>query len=106
MTQVPSVGRIVHYVLSEEDVNGINRRRADGESHMSEHRERSDGSQVHIGNRAVAGAIYPLIITRVWGSDPTSGVNGQVLLDGNDAYWATSRVPGETPGTWHWPERV
>jgi hypothetical protein len=29
MSVVPSIGRIVHYILSDEDADAINRRRAD-----------------------------------------------------------------------------
>jgi hypothetical protein len=30
-------------------------------------------------------------------------VNLQVVLDGNDHYWATSRIQGDEPGQWRWP---
>lgn len=110
-TPAPSIGRIVHYVLTEQDVDAINRRRADAARNMSHHRERADGSQVHFGNSVAAGDVFPLVITRVWSG---SGVNGQVLLDGNDTLWVTSRVNNEErdaadkcqPGSWHWPPRV
>ena len=50
--------------------------------------------------------MYPLVITRVWGDQEGSAVNGQVLLDGNDTFWATSRNEGEGPGFWSVPPRV
>jgi hypothetical protein len=48
--------------------------------------------------------IFPMIIVRTWGDTPESAVQGQVLLDGNDTYWATSRVCGKHAGMWRWPE--
>ncbi|GAA4560510.1 hypothetical protein [Planotetraspora kaengkrachanensis] len=38
--------------------------------------------------------------------DANGVCNLQVLLDGNDAYWATSRTEGDEPGRWSWPPRV
>lgn len=98
----PSIGRIVHYTLSESDAGDINRRRADASRNATKHREDADGSQVHTGNSAQAGDVYPMVITRVWSTE-TGTVNGQVLLDGNDTLWVTSRIPGDVPGSYAWP---
>lgn len=104
--QIPTVGRIVLYSLSAQDAEEINRRRGHASANLKEHRERSDGSQIHTGNSVAGGDIYPLIITRVWGPDPTSAVNGQLMLDGNDTYWVTSTTAGEGPRRFAWPTRV
>jgi hypothetical protein len=116
--QVPSVGRIVHYRLSADDATQINRRRTTGASIAERIKTElptmrdgmvpqwPEGAQAHIGNVVLDGDIYPMVITRVWGSDPTSAVNGQVFLDGNDVFWATSRTVGDQPGTFSWPTRV
>lgn len=84
--QIPSIGRVVHYVLNE----GRN-----------------------------AGDHRPATIVRVWGDQPDSLVNLQVLTDSNaeansndclpQVLWKTSvsfDSTGEKPQTWHWPERV
>jgi len=42
----------------------------------------------------------------VWEGSPPIHVNGQVLLDGNDLYWATSVANGPGARQWRWPERV
>ncbi|HEY9354265.1 MAG TPA: hypothetical protein VIP28_13475 [Nocardioides sp.] len=84
----PSIGRIVHYKLSEGDVAYI----------QSKHQDRSSC------NQASAGEMYPALVVRVWGSGES--VNLQVFLDGDCSYWATSRVEGDAAGTWRWPERV
>lgn len=89
--QIPSIGRIVHYRLSTSDVEAINRRR---------------GAQAHIGNEVLEGDVFPMLITKTWGSEPTSCVNGQVFLDGNDCLWATSVRVGEGPRTFSWPMRT
>lgn len=107
----PSIGRIVHYTLSEGDVDAINQ-----QTPMVQY-----GLQVR--NSVHAGDIYPAVIVRVFGAECA---NLQVLLDGRASYWATSRVfddpevdrgprysptpdhegPGHAGATWHWPPRV
>lgn len=99
----PSIGRIVHYRLTEQDANDINRRRKD--FHTSRSAEDRTGFVGHVGNSAAEGDPYPAIIVRVW-NESTTTCNLQVLLDGADTYWATSRAEGNKPGTWAWPERV
>ena len=102
-----SLGRIVHYVLTSNDAAWINGRR-------DPFRERAvvaNGTQYHYGNHAAGGDIFPMIVTRIWPG--ATGVNGQVLLDGNDVQWVTSAKedtetdPAKyTLGTWHWPPCV
>lgn len=84
----PTVARIVHYQLSEADVERINL-----------HRGRCT---VH-ANRSYVGDILPLLIVRVC---PDGSVNGQVFLDGDDTLWVTSVREGDDRGTWAWPARV
>lgn len=86
-----SVGRIVHYTLTQQDADGINAKR---ESFV-------------YANKAEAGQVFPAIAVRCWGP---KCANLQVFLDGNDTYWKTSVT--ETPnaeagysGFWHWPPR-
>jgi hypothetical protein len=117
---IPTIGRIVIYTLNEQDTDIINRRRTTGGSIA----ERLNivvpssppptegpftawprGAQAHIGNLVSVGDEFPMVIVRVWGDAPESAVNGQVLLDGCDVYWATSRVCGDARGMWRWPSR-
>src|ERR1700677_4818490 len=105
----PTAGRIVHYKLSRQDVQDINRRRDDFEAYTRAY-PRPDGSGKagatghigHYGNRAAEGDMLPAMVVQTWGG---TTVNLQVHLDGNDVYWATSRQEGETPGSWMWPPR-
>lgn len=99
----PTIGRTVHYTLSEGDAAAINKRRTDAQ--ISGVARENSGAVVHYGNSVVAGDIFPMVIVRVWGDRPDSAVNGQVLLDGNDVYWATSRNVGEGQGHFSWPTR-
>lgn len=101
--QLPSIGRIVHYTLSADDADQINRRRADFDERRSA--SARAGFVGHVGNRAAQGDRFPALIVRVW-DEPQVTVNAQVFLDGNDVFWATSRAEGSAPGTWAWPERV
>lgn len=90
----PSIGRIVHYVLTQSDANKI------------EHLRNSEDFQ---GNPHSAGQHLPMIIAIVWPNeygDSHDGVNGQVIVDGNFGLWITSVKEGEGPGTWHWPEPI
>lgn len=117
--QIPSLGRIVHYRLSAQDVEQIMRRRTTGASIAERMKVQVSqvetatpilgwptGAQAHIGNDVAEGETYPMLIVRVWGTGPESAVNGQVFLDGNDVFWATSRTVGIQPGTFGWPART
>lgn len=108
MEQKPSIGRIVHYTLTEQDAAQINRRRTTGpeiaERMASGHWPA--GAQAHIGNRVSAGDVFPALIVRVWGG-PANNVNLRVTLDGTDDFWATTIAEGapEDAGRWVWPPR-
>ena len=102
---IPTPGRIVQYTLSAQDAAETNKRRADAQSHLQEHRENSNGVQVHVGNALTEGDTCPMMIVRAWGTTATSCVNGQVFVDGNDPLWVTSVAVGTGPRTFAWPER-
>lgn len=93
MTQIPTIGRIVHYTVSEDDAKLIEQKRW----------ELPTGSR---GNRIEAGQVYPALIVRTWGATPETAIQLQVFLDGSDTYWATSRTQGDGPGQWVWPQRT
>lgn len=98
MEQVPSAGRIVQYKLTQANASQVNRRRP---------RQRDDASvPIHAGNQAYEGDIYPMLIVRAWGNEPTSAVNGQVFLDGDDTLWVTSVTMGDDLGQFFWPVRT
>ena len=111
-----TIGRTVHYTLNEQDAAEINRRRTSGKSIAERMKVQISqvetetpilgwptGAQAHIGNEAAAGQVFPAVSVRVW---TPAMANLQVLLDGNDVYWATSRHEGTEPGTWAWPPRA
>lgn len=91
MGQTPTIGRIVHYKLSEQDVLSINDQRL---AHRS------------AGNVPRKGDVYPAMIVRTWGEQIGASVQLQVYLDGSDTYWATSRTEGKAEGQYVWPPRV
>jgi hypothetical protein len=105
----PTIGRIVHYKLSDMDAEAINRRRTNSSAILSRMQadppQWPEGAQAHMGNSVAAGDVYPAMIVRTWGNTAESAVQLQVFLDGTDAYWATSRTCGEEPGTYAWPVR-
>ncbi|WP_088320288.1 hypothetical protein [Kineosporia sp. R_H_3] len=103
---IPSIGRLVHYTLTAEDAEAINKRRADAQANLAKVREDSIGYVLHVGNIAVAGQVYPMLIVRVWGDLPDSCVNGQVFLDGTDSLWVTSVGQGDGPRHWREAPRV
>lgn len=108
MTQTMAPGRIVHYTLSQQDVDLINKRRKDFQEFCRNHRAAgtypSDGYQAHVGNEVREGDQYPAIIVRVF--EAAKSANLQVLLDGNDTFWACSVGEGEGGRHWNWPPRV
>lgn len=102
----PIIGQHVLYKLSEYDAGEITRRRADFAAFNAAHRDAAaqpgdfpgrSGHVGHFGNPVREGDVCPAFITAAFG---LAGANLQVLLDGNDAYWATSRAPGDQPGQW------
>lgn len=103
--QIPTIGRIVHYRVNEQDAEAINRRREHAKAHLDDHCVNANGVQIHVGNRVSAGDVFPMMITRVWGDTPESAVNGQLFLDGNDIYWVTSTQRGDALRMFSWPQR-
>ncbi len=94
----PTVGRIVHYTLTEADAEAANRRRGNGSAGSD-----GGGMVVHVGNHAAVGQVCAALVVRTF-DGPYA--NLQVFLDGNDTLWATSRSEGDGPGFWQWPARV
>jgi hypothetical protein len=106
---VPTVGRIVLYRLTESEAAIIRQRRQDAKVNLSQHRNGATGVQIHVGNSVHEGQVFPLVITAIFNPDsPALSVNGQLLLDGNDCLWVTSRPKGDAGefGTWSWPTRA
>lgn len=100
-----TIGRIVLYTLHEQDAEQINRRRTSsasigariGDGHWP------IGAQAHVGNAVEPGEQFPMLVTKVWAP---GYVSGQVFLDGNDCFWATSVSEGTGGHSWQWPPRV
>lgn len=105
----PTIGRVVHVVLTALDANAINKRRKDRALHIKSTEYVDTGYVAHVGNEVREGDVFPAIIVRVW---PGGLINAQVFLDGADTYWITSRAeaPADAPsapyGAWFWPPRV
>lgn len=99
----PAIGAHVKYTLTQWNADEINRRRVDYDNFRRTNESggmpRNTGHIGHTGNAAAEDQVYPAIVVRVF--DPSvSTANLQVLLDGNDVYWATSATEGEGPGHW------
>lgn len=103
---VPTIGCTVLYTLGAEDALQVNRRRADAQRSLNQHRANADGSMVHMGNSVAEGDVFPMVIVRAWGETEESSVNGQVLLDGSDTLWVTSVGQGDGVRQWRQPPRV
>jgi hypothetical protein len=101
-----SIGRIVLYTLTAEDVKQIDWRR-DLEIEERNGKITPDtirypiGLLAFIGHKVQAGDTFPLVITRVG----SYSVGGQAMLDGPDCFWVVDAREGVGPGTWRWPER-
>jgi hypothetical protein len=107
-----TIGRIVHYRLSETDAQDINRRRHDFMTFNRMYVKKEAGNPGatghvgHFGNAVRPGDVFPAMIVRVFPGNPHDVVNLQVHLDGNDLFWATSRHAGDGNGEWDWPPRM
>ncbi|MCG7203947.1 hypothetical protein [Streptomyces arenae] len=94
---LPQVGDIVLYALTEADAEAINRRRKD--FHESKSADSRTGFVGHVGNWAQERYVFPAVVVQVH-AESTVTCNLQVLLDGADTYWATSRAEGTAAGQW------
>jgi hypothetical protein len=103
---IPSLGRIVHYRLTDRDVETINKRRDDFASHRGRDGYTDTGYIAHFGNPPVPGQVFPAAIVRTWGNRSASVANLKVFLDGSDDLWVTSALQGEHDGQWSEPPRV
>lgn len=105
--QRATVGRIVMYVLGENDVAAINRRREDANRNMDMHRSQKTGVMVHAGNEVTVGQSVAALVVHVWDEDGTC-VNLKCFLDGTDELWVTGISHGDDPipYSWHWPPRA
>lgn len=99
----PSVGRMVHYRLSQQEADEINTLRKQAWTDVRSKTSNRNTKPARQGNDVVEGTVCAAIVTAVWSDNC---VNLQVILDGNDSLWATSRSAGDQPGCWSWPERV
>lgn len=107
MSQALSIGRIVHYTLSEDDALQINKRRKDAKNLNAAGvtlASQELGAQIHVGNEVRAGEQYPATIVRVF--EAAKSANLRVWLDGNDDLWACSVSEGAGVRHWNWPPRV
>ena len=92
----PTAGRTVQYKLSEHDAREINRRRSDAAAFARKLGPAEPGETgraghvLHSGNEVREGQVFPAFKVADWGAS----ANLHVLLDGNDAHWATSRAEG------------
>ena len=93
----PQLGDVVLYALTEADASAINRRRRD--FHESGSGDGHTGFVGHVGNWVQEGYVFPAVVVQVH-AESTVTCNLQVLLDGNDSFWATSRPEGTTAGQW------
>lgn len=104
-----ALGATVHYVLTGDDADDINRRRNDFAAFNTAHRDTAAGAGEfpgrsghvgHHGNGVREGDVCAATVVRDWGD---ALVNLKVHLDGNDDYWATSKAEGDGPGFWQAP---
>ena len=94
---LPKIGAFVTYVLSSADAAEINKKIVSAKERFYLHRAFELGFSAPIGNHAREGQELPMLVIRTW----DTSVNGQVFVDGNFSFWATSVTQGSVPGTWH-----
>lgn len=90
----PTVGRIVHYRMSAEDIETV--------------RVQLQNNPLTLLNQFNAprtGQPYAAVVTSVTDHPAHPDVNLNVFLDGPFGYFAASRVEGDGDGTWCWPPR-
>lgn len=87
------VGQIVHYRISQNDVQTILNQRRTFEAHELE--------PLTGGNDVRSGEIFPAIVIKTFSPEQ---VSLKVLLDGPDDLWMTSKSYGNSEGQWQYAE--
>lgn len=86
-TPDPTVGRIVHYTLTDGDIARIENDRL---------------ATLGYGNRPHAGDTVAAIVTLADGRT----INAKAFLDGNDNLWIAGAAEGDDAGQWHYPAKA
>ena len=101
------LGEVVLYMLDETDAAKIAAWRGNFRSfnaqfagHKHPHRPGTPGATGHIAHTGRDPQPGELCAATVVNIAEDRRLNLQVLLDGNDAYWATGVPEGTAPGTW------
>lgn len=104
------IGMVVQYMLSEDDVKEIQRRRTTGPEILARIKLNKWplGAQAHVGDEVKTGDTLPMVITKILSQGGVySVVNGRVILDGSDELWVRERMqtlPTATPRIGMWFE--
>ncbi len=97
------LGDVVHYTLTGDDANAINRRRTDGAS-ISDRQFKGmwhPGAQAHIGEPVAEGDRVPMTVTKIEMQETGECLaSGQCILNGTDSFWVRKAAPGDGPGRW------
>jgi hypothetical protein len=115
----PTLGRIVHYKLTEAEAKATTKRREDFRAYMRKNPGSTwdgftlgpgdpgqTGHQAHWGSMVDEGDTFPAIVTYYDIQDNVVWINLQVFLDGNDSLYVIDPEFGDEPGQWSWPPRV
>ena len=86
------IGQIVHYRLSQNDVQTIQQNR---KAFLS-----AELDPLAHGNEIRSGEVYPAVVVKTFGQDQ---VSLKVMLDGPDELWTTSKTVGDSEGQWQDP---
>jgi hypothetical protein len=91
--QQPSIGRIVHYRLSEQDINDV----------FVKHGQ-IRGSQPKVGD--VCAAVVTGVFAAYRSVDAPPALDLRVFVNGPGDLWVTEKLEGTEPAQWCWPPRV
>lgn len=119
-----SIGRIVHYTLTDKDAEGINARRKLATEAEGINKQYSRGCQIHAGTEHSGGQKVPMIVTRLYTGrkektpafagdkdnpprpptyEDAPFFSGQAFLDGTDTLFVKDLEIGEGKGKASWP---
>jgi hypothetical protein len=106
-TPTVTIGRFVLYTLTKNDAEAITARRNPQPGNVGN--LQGSGAAAHmaaepqpfVGTPVNGGDICCMLVTRV--NADGKGVNGKLMLDGNDIQWITEARQGTGPHTWAWP---
>lgn len=86
------IGQQVYYRVSAEDAERVNRRRSHAMASLTEHQQKSDGTQLHFGMEIETGQLLPATVVAAYSAEQKGFARGHDYISGTDRNLSFSGV--------------